>query len=395
MATTGAERYRQHQVWEVLTLKRDALASVRYSTAALEECRVQILGALEHALRSRKNTSPYLYDDVLDNLRDVLNSLAGDEASFSNFLSYQAPAMKEAIRRLPGPPPQQVNDKYVQVLDSAISAREIELDELRKNVRSVETAIAERQKELAKLSAAVTRQTEKITADAATVAQVTASAEEQLKREWQTRLEVWDTVRDTTDKRLDEEMSEHLMLLATAATAGQRLVEHAAGQLTATEWTRRATRERRNAIWLRWASIAAFLLAVVAGGYIVWHAIDRGFTLTVGDGILRGAIVIALVGIGSFLTIEARRHFKEADSAEEVALALTAIEPFYAGADTTARSTARDAVGETVFVRNVLSRFSSRDASKHTSVSNQQLSEIMDLLTKGTEMARKSDAAGS
>lgn len=391
MAISAAERYRQHQVWELLELKRDALSSVRYSTAPLEEAREEVITALAFALRSRKNTSPYLYDEVLDELRDSLNSLAGDEASFNNFLSYQARPVKELIRRLPGPPPPQVNDKYLEALDSAISMRENEIATLRKEAKTLAALIIERQKELQTLAAQVKNQHTKITADAATITQVTAAADEQLQRDWQSRLEAWETHRATTDQDLDQEMASHITLLATAAATGKRLVEQAAGQLTATEWTRRATRERRNAMVLRRSSFVAFTLAVIVGGIIVWYSITDGFELTVGDGILRGAVVLALVGVGTFLTAEARRHFKEADSAEEVALTLTAIEPFYAGAGDTSRSTARDAVGETVFVRNVLSRFSSRDASKHANVSNQQLSEIMDLLTKGSDLAKKAD----
>ena len=349
--------------------------------------------ALAHALRSKENPSPFLYDDILDGLAETLNQLASDEGSFANFVRTQyVNNLRDFIRRLPGPAPRQVNEKYTGALDSAISVREKELAELRSRISDLTKDLGDKQTALTRLTSAVDRQTTKITEDAATITQVAASANDQLRDEWSNRLAAWETERQAADNKIDVEMSDRISLLAAAASVGQRLVEHAAGQLTATEWAKRATRERKNAIWLRIGSLTAFVGALFVGGYILWHAIDRGFTLTVGDGILRGALVIALVGVGSFLTAEGRRHFKEADSAEEVALTLIAIEPFYAGAGDTSRASARDAVGDTVFVKNVLSRFSSRDAAKHGGVSNAQLSEVVDLLTKSSDLARKASS---
>lgn len=393
MSGTATERYRQHAVWEVIALKREALKTARYSSAEMERWRQELIGALEQATRSKDNPVPFLYDDVLDSLRDTLNQLAGDENSFSNFISRYAGSARTYLRELPGPPPRQVNDKYLAVLDSAIAAREDELSELRSAAAELDAAVKSRKGELAKLSARVEGQDKRIAEAAATIHQVTSTAAEQLQGEWNNKLGAWEAEREGTDTQLDQQLTDHISLLASAAAVGRRLVEHAAGQLTATEWTRRASRERKNAMWLRWGSIAAFFGALVTGGYILWHAIEKGFELTVGDGILRGALVLALVGVGSFLTAEARRHFKEADSAEEVALALTAIEPFYAGSSDEERSAAREAVGDTVFVRNVLSRFSARDAAKHAAVSNSQLSEIVDLLSKSADVVKKTGAA--
>lgn len=140
---------------------------------------------------------------------------------------------------------------------------------------------------------------------------------------------------------------------------------------------------------MRAASFVFFLAALGAGGYILASAIGAGFELTVGDGILRGALIVAVAGVGYFLASESRRHFHEADSAEEVTLAITAIEPFYAGSDKIEREKVRSDVGDTIFVKNVLSRFASRDASKHASTTNQELTEIVELLTKSVELGKK------
>jgi hypothetical protein len=69
---------------------------------------------------------------------------------------------------------------------------------------------------------------------------------------------------------------------------------------------------------------------------------------------------------------------------------MLALEPYYAGADKEDRTAARNAVGETVFVKNVLSRFTSRDAGRHTeAVSSQDLSQIVEELTKALKAAQE------
>ncbi len=69
---------------------------------------------------------------------------------------------------------------------------------------------------------------------------------------------------------------------------------------------------------------------------------------------------------GALLLRESGRHFREADTAEDVALSLRALAPFYAGAKENLRTAARLEVGDAVLVKNVLSRFAHRDAAKHS-----------------------------
>jgi hypothetical protein len=341
-----------------------------------------MISVLELALRSAMNATPVIYDSLLNSLRDALNSLAADEGQFLTFsggASFEL--VVQIVRQLPGPPPRQVNQRYIDALDAAITQREVTLAGLQTEITQLEGRVTTAIAQLDKLALAVDSQQSKITADSATITQVVNSAADRLDAEWQNKLDSWDVERVAKDRDLDNSMTDHIQVMAGASVVGQRLVEHAAGLLTATNWSSRATRERRNAIWLRWGSITAFVTALATGFYILTNALGEGFNLTVGDGILRGALVLALAGVGTFLTREARRHFKEADSAEEIALALTAIEPFYEGAGEEERASARASVGDAVFVKNVLSRFSSRDAARHAGGSNQELSEIAELLT--------------
>ncbi|WP_353987206.1 hypothetical protein [Ruicaihuangia caeni] len=285
-----------------------------------------------------------------------------------------------------------MGQKYIDALDQAISFRENTLASLRSEANRLTKQLSGMEAGLEKLAKTVDDQNTKIKQDAATISQVTATAAENLELEWNNRLDAWAVERSSKDKDFDDKLTEHISLLAGSASVGRRLVEHAAGLLTATEWAGRAKRERLNAIWLRWGSMLAFFAALSTGLYILVSTIGRGMQLTVGDGILRGALILTLAGVGTFLSSEARRHFKEADSAEEVTLALAAIEPFYAGAASGERSKARTAVGDTVFVKNILSRFSNRDATKHGSSTNADLAEVMDLLVKGAAVTKTIDS---
>ncbi|MEJ1088733.1 hypothetical protein WDU99_10430 [Microbacterium sp. Mu-80] len=76
-------------------------------------------------------------------------------------------------------------------------------------------------------------------------------------------------------------------------------------------------------------------------------------------------------------------------------LALAALEPFYAGADDAERSGVRRALGDTVFIKNTLSRFSNRDAAKHASPTNEQLNQIVDSIGKGADAASRATKLGS
>ncbi|WP_127817695.1 hypothetical protein [Microbacterium sp. CPCC 204701] len=390
MTQTPIERYRQHEVWGLIELKRGALETVKYSQRPFEEYRLEVITVLEAAARSKSNPQPTLYDDTLNVIRDILNQLSADEHSFRSWSqqSYMND-LRARVRDLPGPPPRQVNESYLAAFDTAIAVRQQELNDLRASVSALNDEVIAKTKEVAALTKKVDAQHEKLTADAATISQVVSTADEQLRREWEADLATWRQEREARNGELDKEMATHVQLLSTAALTGRRLVEQAAGHLTAADWAGRAKRERWNAHGLRWASFVFFALAVVVGAWVLWVAIEKNLTLTVGDGILRGALVLALAGVGSFLTIEARRHFREADSAEDVKLALAALEPFYAGASDDERTEVRRVLGDTVFIKNTLSRFSSRDAAKHAGPTNEQLNQIVDVIAKGADATSK------
>lgn len=390
MAKAAVERYREHVVWESLRLKADALEQNRYSTPDLELRREMCISILRHALQSVKNPQEHLYDDVLDSLLSLLTGLEVDEYSFSR---YSIPSLADSVRRLPGPPPRMVLDKYRDALDESVAVRQEDLAEIRRTIGGLEQELAMRQTQLMAIQNAADAAKTSLDDSVSRIAQVADDAQKSLNLDWNARVKEWEAAREKKDAASDELLAEQVALLVVAAQVGQRLVEHAAGRFTALDWTTRATRERRSGTTLRRMAIVAFVAAVLVGAYIVARSLQDGFTLTLGDGVLRTGIILSIAGVGGYLSAESRRHFKEADSAEEVATALGAIEPFYASSDEAARSAARVAVGQTVFVRNVLSRFTSRDAAKHSGVSNQEMTDMLDTLSKGLDVSKKVSGA--
>lgn len=54
---TGSQRYKNHKVWDTLTLKRDALAAARYDDARTEQKRLDIIEWRSEALKTRQRDS--------------------------------------------------------------------------------------------------------------------------------------------------------------------------------------------------------------------------------------------------------------------------------------------------------------------------------------------------
>jgi hypothetical protein len=390
MPSADIESYRNHQVWEVIDLKLGALETTRFGNAPLEGSRMQVTKVLQAALRSRASSSqPYLYMQVLDDLRDNVNIIQTDEYAFSNFVANYLGPLQALVRALPGPPAKNMPERYAHLLDEALELREQTIVELRDQVTELSKTVEIQRKLLESHASSVKQQSETVQAAKDEIQEVATSTESALNESFEGSLKAWMNKRDQKDSELNDRMEDQVSLLTAAAQVGQRLVEHAAGNLTATNWADRATRERRNGFSLRVLAIVFGFAGLALAYYIVDRAVKQDFDLTVGDGLLRGAAIIAVIAVGGYFAAESRRHYAESDTAEEVATAMLAIEPYYAGASDDDRTAARNAIGETVFVKNVLSRFTSRDAGRHNeAVSSQDLSQIVDELTKALKAAQ-------
>lgn len=220
---------------------------------------------------------------------------------------------------------------------------------------------------LTTVSAEVERLRGEIQAEREAIAEVSKTADADMRAAWKEALEAWTQEREAADAEHDAKALESVATLAAVMTAGEALAEHAAGDLSAADWSGRAKRERRAAQWIRAGALAAFVFAGAVGIFIVGEAIANNFDISLGGGILRASVAVVIGAFGGLLLRESTRHFREADTAEDVALSLKALAPFYANADDEIRRAARVEVGDAVLVKNVLSRFSHRDAAKHAS----------------------------
>lgn len=220
------------------------------------------------------------------------------------------------------------------------------------------------------------------------------AATEQIENEWSESLADWSKKRAEFDEEQNAKILAHAASLAATARAGEALAEHAAGSLSAADWNGRAKRERRAAQWMRFGAAASFVFAGAVGWFIVSEAVKNNFDLTVGDGLLRASVAAVIGAFGALLLRESGRHFREADTAEDVALSLRALAPFYASSDDDVRLAARVQVGNAVLVRNVLSRFAHRDAAKHAGeASTADLPKLVDDAAQALGKARQMDSA--
>lgn len=403
MASTSAtQRYRNHKVWETLTLKRGALNEARFDEAKLERWRTDIVEWLDEATKTRKVTrQPALYVHALAQLQDALNALPTDQAGFREYVlgrSYgsAAPAVQkllEALWRLPLPPPKELASNYVELLDDEIVVRTKRLDALKETIDGLESLMAERTEDVKRAQKDLADLRSEIAKTRQAIEEVAATAMEEMRQDWGAAYAKWLEGREATDSKRDAEALEHMALLAATAKAGADLAEHAAGTLTASEWKGRASRERNAALWMRGLAVMTFLAAGGILAFMVIHAIEDGFDLTLGDGILRGTITVVLGAFAGLLFRESGRHFREADTAEEVALSMQALAPFYAGAADEVKTAARARLGEAVLVKNVLSRFAHRDAAKHATDVN--IDELPDLIKEATQLLRGGEGASS
>jgi len=363
---TGSERYRRHTAWETLTLKRESLDAARFGNKELEQWRADIVEWLAESEKSKIARQPALYLSVLDELGGELNALPTTEDEFRRYVvNGYLQQLLLALRALPLPAPKDLKDSYVALLDREIEARTARLDALEVRIVETEKTLTARQQTLETLekkSAAITTAVE---AERVAVAAVAESAKADMDRAWEEELTKWRALRAEFDEGQNAAILGHAATLAATARAGEALAEHAAGSLSATDWNGRGKRERRAAQWMRFGAAAAFIFAGAVGWFIVSEAIEYNFDLTVGDGILRASVAAVIGAFGALLLRESGRHFREADTAEDVALSLKALAPFYASSEDGVRIAARMQVGDAILVKNVLSRFAYRDAVKH------------------------------
>lgn len=386
---TGYERYSKHPVWETLRLKRESLKAARFDDAVSEQVRSDIIEWLDEALKTKTTRQPALYLSVLDALSSALNQLPVDTAQFRQFIAnrqnsgqaYQI--LERTLRELPLPPPKDLKASYTELLDREVQARNQYLTELETRVKETEESLTLRIDELNNVTTDLKTLRGDIQVQREAIEQVSESAGADMRTAWDKALEEWQQSRKNLDAEHDAQALKNIATLAAVTRAGEVLAEHAAGDLSAGDWYGRSKRERRAAQWIRSGALSAFIFAGAVGYFIVSEAVINNFDLSVGGGILRASVAIVIGAFGALLLRESGRHFREADTAEDVALSLKALAPFYANSDDEVRIGARVQVGDAVLVKNVLSRFSHRDAVKNAGdINTTELSGLVSDATK-------------
>lgn len=391
---TGYERYSKHAVWETLQLKRESLNAARFDDATMEQARMDIVEWLDEALKTKAARQPALYLSALDELSAVLNQLPVDTAQFKQFIANRQQAsqpyrlLEQALRALPLPPPKDLKAAYVELLDQEVAARNERLGDLDERVKQTEVSLDARLDELGDITTDIDKLRAEIQTQRESIAQVTETADADLRAAWDEALDEWRQERRSTDSDHDAKALDSIATLAAVTKAGEALAEHAAGDLSAADWYGRAKRERRAAQWIRAGALAAFVFAGAVGYFIVNEAIINNFDLSVGGGILRASVAVVIGAFGGLLLRESGRHFREADTAEDVALSLKALAPFYANSEEGVRLNARVQVGDAVLVKNVISRFSHRDAAKNAGdINTAELSDLVKDATKALNVS--------
>ncbi|SNU00871.1 hypothetical protein SAMN06298212_10489 [Ruaniaceae bacterium KH17] len=372
-------------------MKLEALQAARFDDAESEQWRHDIIEWLSEAAKTKSTRQPSLYLGVLDQVSDALNGLPTSTTEFRRFvgLDYNSSRPTSAqnlavtLRGLPLPAPKEIPKSYIELLEREIRVRTERLDDLSSSITETEAALQERQHTLESLAQDVETLRAEIDQERANIASVSETTKTEIDSEWTRIRDDWDGMRQQADAKRDAEALDHIATLAATTRAAEVLAQHAAGSLKAADWNERAKRERRAAQWIRAGALAAFLTAAAVGWFIVSQAINSNFDLTIGDGILRSSIAVIVGAFGGLLLRESGRHFREADTAEDVALSLKALAPFYAGSLEEVQAAARAQVGDAVLVKNVLSRFAHRDAAKHAGeIDTTELPSLVEDATK-------------
>lgn len=377
----GFDTYRNHQVWVELSNALERLERITNLNSDLEPFRDEALVVLRLAQRSRANVVPYLYDQSLDAMAEQLRNLGEDAGSFEAWWHYHYPELKQLITDLPGPARKGLTEAGIALLDDAAELARKEVSRLGKKIQLLETKLNEAEAKVDRVEERVADSSRVIERDFARVAATAESADKRLEEQISAKLSELDLRVEAKEASTEERLKVQLAALALAANAADKLVERAAVGFTARSWAERASRERRNALWIRAAALAAYALAAILGAFLVLQTLDLdgSAVLTPGAGLLRGLVVASMAGVGAVLTAEQRRHFREADSSEEVSIAIRAIEPFFNNEDAGSkdRTDARRSLADAVFVTNLLSRFSNRDSAKHGSLSVSDIDSLV------------------
>lgn len=368
---TAQARYRHHKVWETLKLKLEALNAARYGDAQMEAWRTDIVDWLSEAKKTKVTQQPALYVHALDDLQESLNKLETEQSRFKQYVGTSngasASALMTALKQLPFPPPRNLSESYANQLDREMEARQEKLAELNAEVEQTQSELESYRNEADLLTTKLHDLRQEIDVQAQNIKLVSEGAEDRIQKEWDQALSAWNREHEQKYAEFHSEAAHRLGALDATANHGRVLLERAVGSFSAKEWAEKAAHERKSADWLRYLAFTVFGFGVLFMAFVSYQALVSDVQLTLGDTALRTTILVAIAAGGAVAIRESNSHRREANAAHDMAASLATLAPFYENSDDTVRLAARQEIGDAVLVKNVLSRFSHRDAARHAS----------------------------
>jgi ABC-type multidrug transport system fused ATPase/permease subunit len=399
VAASWVEKYAKHAVWEQIKDSRYALKQAgKQDHDGAELARLQLVAALERVERAKGTLSPFVTTSDMDNIQNHLSNYL-PVTGVTGYLAQ--PSIVDTIlvllRALANPTPAVTTKQATEAVAELTSIRETEiatlekrLAGLRQRVEATESAVESVKTTVGNEQRTITGQTERLT-------QAVEGAADKFETELAKLSQKWELEQSSEIRKFGEEAESEVQVLAKTALLGKKLVQHAAGQSTAASWGARSKRDLRAANYLFGLGVIVFIVAGALAYYFVWEVTKNGGTsgLSVGESILRISIVLTLGGGIAYLFAESGRRRREGNSAEEVETVLSSMDAFLATSDDGARTTLMESVGATIFVDNIRSRLSARDAVRGQDGSPLDIDEAVRIaadLVKKSASNKPSDA---
>jgi len=378
------ELYESHALWGQLDDSRYALEQAGVQEHGPAELnRQQLIAAFRTAAEARAAIGPFVVLTDLDSVQNQVASYFNAATPTQNLVNQQlVNQVLQYLRTLPPPLPKAAARLVTESVATLRRIRTTEVAALEQQLATAAEELTTAQSKLQAVATAASEQKTAITQESAKLDQAVAAATARFDTEIARVSAEWDRARAEKEREAETEVNKEIALLAEVAALGRRLVAHASGRFTAASWQQRATRDRKAANYLFSLGILVFVAAGALAYVFIWdvtHDQGREGDLSVGESLLRISLVVTLGAAIAYIFAESGRRRREANSAEEVATVLNAVEAFTATASTEAQAALAAELGRMVFVDNIRSRLGARDAVRGHDASNPGMQQLMDL----------------
>ena len=395
VAASWAEKYANHVVWQQIKDSRYALKQAgKQDHDGAELARLQLIAALERVEKSRGALSPFVTTSDLETLFNHLsNYLPVNGVTGYLAQTNMVDTILVLLRALPSPTTNAATKQATEAIAELTSIRESQIADMEKRLARLRERTEAAESALDTVKSTVATEQRTISGETERLTQAVASADTKFETELAKLSQKWESEQATQIRTFEDKAESEVQVLAATALLGKKLVQHAAGQTTAASWESRSKRDLRAANLLFSLGVLVFILAGLLAYYFVWditHSAARTGELSIGESILRVSIVVTLGAGIAYLFAESGRRRREGNSAEEVATVLTSMDAFLATSSDTSRNILMENVGATIFVDNIRSRLSARDAVRGQDGSPLDIDEAVRI---AADLAKKRSAS--